>query len=173
MNKKFQILLISGACIAFLLLFIFCNNNRIRIAYVDYNKIYESFYLKHDLEEEYEKVVKKRDFIIDSLRSNLHFLNEQILKTDNENMKIKFFELQKELNSKKHDFDEQNKILADQYNSLIFEKMNINISDFGKEHSYNFIIGNSNMILLHADSVFNVTEEVIKYIHEKNETKTK
>lgn len=145
-----------------------CNKPH-KIGYVNTQVMFNDFAYKQELEKELTSIKNSRKFIIDSLEANLKILLKQI-KSDQKNRDLLIdFQNQKDLFlAKKQRFSEDEEVMVKQYDEKIINQLNEYAKDFGRENKFDIIYGaNSSGNIMYADSVYDITKEVVAYMNQK------
>lgn len=151
--------------------------NKPKIAYVQLEKVYNSFDLKKQLEKKLETVLNSRKNILDSmeirLKSSGAVIDGMTQNNKERSARIEQFGLlQQDYLMKKKLFDEDNQRTVQNYDQQTWEQINQFVKDYGKEKNYDFIIGgNGSGNLMFAKEAFDITEEVTAYLNERNKGK--
>jgi outer membrane protein len=152
------------------------NPGKQRLAYVRMEEVYNSFTMKQQLENKLKTTEKAREFIIDSLKLQLHQLTLTLQaqpKTDT-NL-VRLYNLKEAyLNDQANAFAEDNEALAKEYSDQIWGQINQYANDFGKTDGYDYILGASgDGTLMYADDSKDVTEELKVFINAKYQGQVK
>jgi outer membrane protein len=178
MNTIKPYLIPSGVIFSVLisLLGLFWNPSRQKVAYVRMEAIYNEFPMKLQLEGKLKETEKARQFLLDSMKLQLHQLTlslQAMPKVDTAMLRLYNLK-QQYLNNQQAQFDEDNQQLAQQYTTQIWGQLNQYTHDYGKEHGYDYILGASgDGTLMYASESEDVTDELKGYINSKYNGKTK
>lgn len=141
-----------------------------RMAYINLEMVYNDFVLKKELEEKINKVQLTRQSILDSLKIRVQLLSKQVEDKGGRDLHAleRLQYLREEFFAKERQFAEDNQAATQEYNKQILQQLNQYVQDFGKENQYRFIFGaNGEGSIMYAQDLFNITEEVKKYVNEK------
>lgn len=171
--NKFRPFIIPSAIIvsiAVSLLALFWQPGRQRVAYVQMESIYNGFELKTQLESKLKETEKARQFILDSLKLQLHQLDltmQAMPKVDTS--LIRLYNLKQQfLNNQEEQFALDNQALAEQYTNQIWGQINQYTKDYGSERGYDYILGASgDGTLMYASDTEDITEELNAYINNR------
>lgn len=139
----------------------------VKIGYVNTALVYDGFKLKKELETKYKSVELARQNLLDSIKFKIQYL---ALKGNNlsDNEKMTFNDLQRSYLSKEKEFDRDNELTAQQYSDQIWKQINQFMSDYGKEHNYDYILGATGQgNLMFAKEAGDLSKEVLEYINQK------
>lgn len=166
-NILIALLLITNVSI---LIFVFKDSNSSKIFVFDYEKVFNDFKLKKELEVDLKKYEQTQKNLLDSTRVELEFL---IIEAKQKNdladiQKIRVLEDAYKL--KEYEFKKNTQTMANNFNSQIKNKLDELIDEFRKERKISLIIGKSNSVdfILNDDQI-DKTNDIIIYINEKYE----
>ncbi len=159
-------LLISISSIALILSVINFINQK-KIAFFDYNKVYNACSLKTGLEKDLEKVVSMRKSNLDSLQMELSIISTRVESgkasdfelEDFENQKSRFLNLQ-------HNYEQENIRLKEQYFTQIRTHINQKASEYGNLNDYSFLfaaVGDGS--LMHGGENEDITDSFLKFVN--------
>lgn len=132
-----------------------------KIAYIDFTEVYNGFKYKLELEKDFEKVVKARQHILDSLKYQLTIKGSS-KDTSGYNILLDQYSYNKRV------FEHNNNLLQEEYYNKIVKQLNQYVFEFGDENGYDFIFGaNGNGSLMYGNKGKNISDKVIIYINEK------
>lgn len=140
-----------------------------KTGYVQIQKVFNEFIYKKEMEARLKKVKEVRNRELDSLEMQLKILFKEI-ELDRKNLeKQALFQAKKEEFIKKRDaYTEDYEKSVAQYNEVIIKQMNQYIKEFGEDKSYGYIFGTDGKgNLMYADSVNDLTKDIISYINQK------
>lgn len=148
---------------------LFVSKNQKKIAFVNTLELYDGFEMKKELEQSFVKVQSGRKEQLDSLELELRMLNAQLESKGSKAGIAKIFEIKRDnYLQKKQQFEEDNGLMQEQYNSNIRKQLNQYVADFGKEGNYDYLLGaDGSGALMYAKETTDVTKEVLKYINDK------
>jgi outer membrane protein len=137
--------------------------------YIDTFKVYEGFTMKQKLQKQLESVLQQDAGPLDSLRLEVKMLtlryNQQ---PSNEGLKKLLVDKGQELRLREQEVKYKQEELAEKYDAQIWSQINQYISEYGKEHQCNMILGASgNGTLMYGEDTKNKTSEMIQYINKK------
>lgn len=128
------------------------------IAYVDIAKLAENYKLKKDMEKVSTSNLYKIKGVIDSL--------EMVKKVTNGGNVMLDSQISHAHTAFNRYFVQSNQ----EINKKMWERLNVVIDNYGKEHGLEMIIGaNGAGTLLYADNKRDVTDDLIKYVNQKYE----
>lgn len=148
---------------------LFVSKTQKKIAYVNALELYDGFEMKKELEQSFIKVQSGRKAQLDSLELELRMLNAQLESSGSKSGLIQVFEIRRDSYlQKKQQFEEDNGLMQEQYNSNIRKQLNQYVADYGKEHKYDYLLGaDGSGALMYAKETADVTKEVLNYINDK------
>lgn len=127
-----------------------------KIAFIDISKMQEGYKFKKDMEAEGTKNLYKIKNTVDSLKMVQKMGNNPIVDSQ-----IVYAE---------RAFEQYYSYSNQEMTKKIWERLNPQLEEFGKEHNYNLIIGaNGAGTVLYGDKKFDVTEDAINFINKKYE----
>lgn len=143
-----------------------------KIFYVNTIELFDNFHYKKELEEDFNKVKKSRNNIIDSLNLVLNDIAGKYEKTDDMSKRKEFEDeyskLSHTINLKMEQFDEENFTLRSKYDQQIWNQLNTYIEDFGKENRCQIILGaTGNGSLMYANEGIDITKKLLEYVNDK------
>lgn len=166
---KHRLPLISAIAISVvaIVLSILSINGQKKMAWFDYNKIYNDCELKKKLETDLEKVVSARKSELDSLQLELTFMSNKVQSGQASNDELVLFEDQKNrfLNFQNH-YEEENYRLKEQYFTQIRATINEKSKSYGEDHGYDYLfsaVGDGS--LMYATQSEDVTEDFLNYVN--------
>jgi outer membrane protein len=155
---------------------LFVSPGKQKLAYVRMEAVYNSFSMKSQLEGKLKATEKARQFIIDSLKLQMHQLTLTLQaqpKVDTSLLRLYNLK-QNYLQNQEASFDEDNQALAKEYSDQIWTQINQYAGDFGKSNGYDYILGASgDGTLMYANESKDVTEELKVYINTKYQGSTR
>jgi outer membrane protein len=134
-----------------------------KTGYVVTQKLFAEYKATKELDAALTATRDKQKFILDSLALSIKII-EPFSAKDREkvNWKKKAYS---ELYTR---FEEENAKRYEEFNAGIWKQINQYITDYGKENKYMFIHGaDGSGSLMYADSTFDITKDVIKYMNLK------
>jgi outer membrane protein len=169
--KKRLIILFSIQAVLFIALgwVVLSNGNSEQsTAYIEVAKVYDSFKMKKELEAKFTNVEQYRKSVLDSLELELQLMATTYEQTKSEDVKTSYLVKKQEYLGKKKQFEEDNAMVSQQYTEEIFQQLNQYITEYGKEHGYQYIFGaEGSGSLMYANDSENITEEITSYVNEK------
>lgn len=158
------IIIISVLILVLITGFTFFNSIE-KTSYVEMNLIYNEFEMTKSMESEYDKVVKNRNSILDSLKSELQLM--AAIKMDEQQEKVFLLKRQQFLD-KSEKFEAENEIIKQEYVNKIWSRLNGYIKQFGDENGYDFIFGaNGQGTIMYAKDIKNITKEVSVFVNKR------
>lgn len=158
------IITISALILALITGFIIYNSIE-KTAYVEMNLIYNEFEMTKSMESEYDKVIKNRNSILDSLKSELQLM--AAIKMTPQQEKVFLLKRQQFL-EKSEKFEGDNEIIKQEYVNKIWSRLNGYIKQFGDENGYDFIFGaNGQGNIMYAKDSKNITKEVSLFVNKR------
>lgn len=166
--------IILGVCTVTLLVVLaykeFIQTPAPEIAFVNNFELFEGFTYKKELTRKFEKVEQARKSQLDSLRyalSEYKVYLDQIDKPDLE--KFELFNVKKNnYLSIEQRFLEDAEAQTQEYDQLIFERLNEYVEDYSKENEIDLLIGVSESgTVMYGENKFDITDELIEYINSK------
>ena len=139
-----------------------------KMAWFDYNKIYNDCELKKKLETDLEKVVSARKSELDSLQLELSFMSNKVQSCQASNEELTQFEDMKNrfLNFQNH-YEEENYRLKEQYFTQIRKNINEKSKSYGEDRGYDYLfsaVGDGS--LMYATKSEDVTEDFLNYVNQ-------
>lgn len=132
-----------------------------KIVFMDNFKVFEGFAMKKDYDKRLEKEISLERSQLDSVAAQLNELSKS-------GMKESFNSKQQEFMYAKKQFDEKFQKLSQEYTNQVYERLNIYIRDYGKNHQYEFILGaTGDGNVMYVDQKADITEELIDYINKE------
>jgi outer membrane protein len=173
MNNKIRPYIFPAIGIVSLLLsvslFIFQPGGK-KVAYVQMETVYNGFQLKSTLESQLKETEKARQFIIDSLKLQLHQMTLTIQSMEKvDTSMLRLYNLRQQyVNAQEMQFAEDNQALASEYTDQIWGQINQYTRDYGNESGYDYILGASgDGTLMYANETEDITEELKAYINNR------
>jgi outer membrane protein len=139
-----------------------------KYVYIDITEVFEEFELKKELSKEYEKMTFEKNEILNGLSMEIEKLRNKI-KDEKDVVLIEEYKTKREFYlNKKEEFDGQNNLLLEKYDSQVFSQFNQYIKDYGKNNNYDLIFGaNGQGSLMYGKDDLNITKDVIEYINNR------
>ena len=160
--------------VSVLTLFLVSCSSSPSVVYMNIERVFNEFTLKEDLLTEFEVVKNKRQAITDSLRLSLKAKYNEISQLKDQKLKEKsvlaFKDQEQYYYDMMEEYKDMNSKLMNQYDAQILKRMNEFVQQFGKDHSYELILGSKgDGNIMYAVDGKDVTSEVILYINKKFE----
>lgn len=169
MKKNNYLLLFLVVTIVALLGYIALSlNKKSVIAYVDMETVYNDFSMKKELESKLTNVAQMRKHILDSIKIEANALSLAV-KSEKDMEGLRKFEIKKqEYLMKQKNFEEDNQLLTQNYDTQIWKQINQYVKDYGKESGYEIIIGSAgNGSVMYSLDNLNLTKDVLEYINSR------
>jgi Skp family chaperone for outer membrane proteins len=165
-----RIIPILAACLLVLVtaLTVFLYVNRERVAYFDYNEVYNNSDLKKKLEKDLERVVGLRKSQLDSMQLELSFVSQKIQAGTMKDPAVlgKFEDDKSRYMTYQSQFEEENGRLKETYFNQIRKDINDKSVLFAKEEGYTFLFAAmGDGALMYADESRNVTKDFQEFIN--------
>jgi Skp family chaperone for outer membrane proteins len=152
------------------LLLLACNvylyMNQKRLAYFDYNTVYNNCKLKIKLEKDLMRVGSLRKSELDSLQMELSFLSQKIgAKSASQSELDRFEDMKTRFLTYKDKYEQENMQLKDTYFAQIRKEINDKARMFAEKEGYDYLfsaMGDGS--LMYAAEQENVTEKFQKFI---------
>lgn len=139
-----------------------------KMAYVEISEVYSGFELKKELTAQFEEVKNARQYLLDSLKSNLDISYKQLQGKDSEELMRSFEQKRQEYLYKQQRFEEDTQRLLENYEEQIWTQLNQYVKEFGKYYSYDYVYGaNGTGSMMYANDANNVSKELLNYVNEK------
>lgn len=149
------------------LVYLFLNNKK--IAYIDYNTVYNNCKLKMDLEKDLEKVTNQRKSELDSMQLQLNFMSQSISSGTADAAKIGEFEDLKNMYlTLQEKYQQENMRLKEAYFTQIRQDINDKAALFRQEQGYDYLfaaVGDG--ALMSGSESEDVTKEFQEFIDKK------
>jgi len=165
-NKIVQLSLVVISLLS-LSISIYLLSQQKKIAFFDYNKVYNECNLKKELEVDLERVVSSRKSDLDSMQMELSFLSNKIKSGNSSKEELSIFEeLKHRYLSFQDKYENENLRIKEQYFMQIRSDINEQSKLFSKEMDYNyFFSATGDGSLMHAKESEDVTNEFLEYIN--------
>jgi outer membrane protein len=158
--KVFSVVFILSSC-----------SSGVDAVYIDIQKVFEGFELKKELSVEFKAIEAKRQGHIDSLSmdlKNLYLKIEQTSKRNRADLILVYQKKEKSYYDLSEDFKQKNRVLMNDYDIQILQKINEYVKVFGEENDYDMIIGaNNSGNVMYSKTHLDISEEVIMFINSK------
>lgn len=168
--KKFQAPLVGGlllALCAYTILNAFVIVDK-GYAYIETETLFNGFKLTGEYKAKLQEIQEQRTEVLDSMEVSIRKEQTQLSEESTE-MEINAYN-EKLVNYQEAAarFEEQNQVLAEQYDQIIWKQLNAYIKEYGDEGSNDIILGVSGQgNVMYANEGLNLTEEVLDYINRK------
>jgi outer membrane protein len=151
-----------------LMLIASCSNNA-KVGYINIQEVFNGFQYKKELEKDLESVKNSRQFIMDSLETELKIIAKQLKVNPTEKTLMQDFQTKKEIYlQKKSIFKEEEENMVKQLDEKIIKQLNSYIKQYGKENNYALIHGaTSTGNIMYADTTLDISKPIINYINLK------
>lgn len=139
-----------------------------KMAWFDYNKVYNECQLKVDLENNLEKVVSARKSELDSMQLELSFMSTKIQngQANNEEL-IQFEDMKNRFLTFQNRYEEENIRLKEEYFAQIRANINDKSKTFAEDKGYHYFfsaVGDGS--LMYAKDSEDVTDEFLNYVNQ-------
>ena len=166
--------IILGVCVIVLLAVLaykeFVQSPPPKIAFVNNFELFEGFTYKKELTKKFETVEKARQSNLDSLRYSLSEYKVYLDQSDMAELdKFELFNVRKNnYLSTEQRFAEDAQAQTQEYDQLIFERLNEYVKDYAKINGIDLLIGVSESgTVMYGGNEFDVTEELIDFVNMK------
>lgn len=147
-----------------------CQNERVKIGYIENFELYSEFDLTNELDEDLQNYSESRKNEIDSLGFSLEQMaaNFESMNEIPAQDYAKFNHLRNTYAFKQKSFEEDLYELSSEYDTQIWDRLNLFISEYAKENEYDFILGaTGDGSLMYAKDTTNLTQQLIAYSNSK------
>lgn len=147
---------------------------RVKTAYVDMAKVYNTFKLKEELERKLQFSQKQRERVIDSLEIQLKTLSNKIELEQGRNKEdLRTFELKREEYAlREQQIKEDNQAQAENYKEQIWKQLDQYVQDFGDAKGYDYIFGvDESYTIFYKNESHDITTELLEYVNKKYQGK--
>lgn len=143
--------------------------NSPKIAYVNLSKLYNSFNLKKELEQNLSAVQDMRNQSMDSLRLSLSVLSNSIQSgTADDEMKKRFEAGKSEYMLRNKNFSEDNDAMAEKYDNQVWEQLNQYVTEYGNQHNFTVVVGGDGSgAVMFAKDKLDVTDDLIAFANSR------
>lgn len=140
--------------------------NQKRLAYFDYNTVYNNCKLKIKLEKDLMRVGSLRKSELDSLQMELSFLSQKIgTKNASQDEMDRFEDMKTRFLTYKDKYEQENMQLKDNYFAQIRKEINDKARMFAEKEGYDYLFAaTGDGSLMYASENENITEEFQKFI---------
>lgn len=168
---KKQLLTVSAIAIgiAALTMSIVNTGGQKKMAYFDYNKVYNDCELKKELEKDLEKVVSARKSELDSMQLELSLMSNRVQAGSASQDELNQFEDMKgRYLTYQGRYEEENIRLKEQYFAQIRSKINEMSQEYAEDNGYDYLfsaVGDGS--LMYGRETEEITDEVLEYVNKK------
>jgi len=167
MKGRFLTLGVGAIGIAAFVISVINYSNQKKVAWFDYNKVYNDCDLKKNLEKDLEKVVSARKSELDSLNLELTFLSNKVKEGLASGQELSDFEdLKNKYLQKSGRYEEENYRLKENYFTQIRQEINDKAKSYGEANGYDYIfsaVGDGS--LMFASEGDDITNDILKYVN--------
>lgn len=166
--NKLSIIIIGAIAVAALTISIYGLQGD-RIAYFDYNNVYNDSDIKNKLEKDLKMVGGKRQSELDSMQMELSFMSKRIAENTSSAQEVSNFEeLKERFLMLQQKYEEESIRLKETYFNQIREDINEKARMFSEENGYDFVFAAmGDGALMYGKETFDVTDEFKKYVNQK------
>jgi Skp family chaperone for outer membrane proteins len=169
MKEKFLKISMTLMTLVALILAIVSYMGQKKMAFIDYNEVYNNCDLKLKLEKDLQKVANARKSELDSLQMELSFLSEKIKGGNTSKEEIgKFDDMKNRFLTYQQKYEEENIRLKETYFTQIRQEINEKSKEYSIKHGYDYFfsaIGEGS--LMYAAESEDVTKDFQKFIDNK------
>lgn len=166
---KKQLLVISAIAIgiAALTMSIVNSGGQMKMAYFDYNKVYNESSLKKDLEKDLERLVSSRKSELDSMQLELTLMSNRVQSgTANQEDLNQFEDMKNKYLTYQGRYEEENYRLKEQYSKQIRTKINEMSQDYAEEGGYDYLFSaTGDGSLMYGKETEEITDELLEYLN--------
>lgn len=166
MNKKSLIVVLIFLSVSSISFSIYSFFTRPKIAFFEYNSIYNNCSLKKKLEEDLKKVGSVRNSQLDSLQLELTFVSDKIKSNTASDIEKQNFEMLRDrfLNYQEK-YQEENMQLKESYFNQIREYINEKAKLYAESKGYDFLLSaNGDGALMFGSEKQNVTDDFLRFV---------
>lgn len=141
-----------------------------KLVYVNSKMVFDEFEMTKEYKVSLEKVTNARKYILDSTELAIKRMRIEIESSSNPKAEaIKYFEYHRnQFLEKQKEFEKDNEILINRYDTEIFNRINQYAKDYGAEKGLDFLIGADGQgVLLYANEDLDVSKDFIQYCNLK------
>jgi outer membrane protein len=167
--KKYLNIILTVAVLAGMSIFYVLIDRKIpQLVYVNMETIYDSFPMKKELEARLTNIQQARKNILDSLKIELNAISLSV-KSEKDVEAIQKFQIKKQQYLvKQKNFEEDNQSATQSYSDQIWKQINQYVKDYGKSHTYTFILGTEGSgTIMYSDETKDITKDLSDYINER------
>lgn len=165
--KEKIVLIVALICTVTILVFgVYLYQQKPKVAYVDPSILYSEYTGKayYDSIYTHEMVLYKNE--LDSLSEELEYLAKTIQRGDTSAIS-QYKSLQSSLYEKNQYYQEKESNVREKYIATLLDQISEKVKRYGQTNGYDIILGaDGSGSLMYADSSFDITQEVLKYINE-------
>lgn len=140
-----------------------------KMAYFDYNKVYNDCDMKKELEEDLEKVVSMRKSELDSMQLELSLVSNRVQagKSDQEELD-RFEDMKSRYLTFQSKYEQENMRLKEDYFTQIRRHINEVSKEYAKKEGLDYFMSAAgDGTLMYAVESDDVTDDFLKYLNEK------
>lgn len=138
--------------------------NQPKTAYVNLTKLYDSFKLKTELENNLISLKTDTQYLLDSLASEMIIINNAVKVSSNSREKEELVKLEREYLLKQSRINEDYQNLLNRYDDQIWNQLNQYVDDFSKNEGYAYLIGSKGTgTIMGGNAQFDITTKLITY----------
>ena len=168
-----KIIIVTGSVIILAVIAVLFFKNTKKTGYINTYELYDQFKLKKELEDKLKKTQLSRQSLLDSIKAKLQFTIGNPALSDQERSE-KASALKESYYMKEKQFDQENQAQVQQYDDQVWEQLNQYVKEYGKEKNYKYILGaNGQGSLMYADEETEITKEVLEFVNNKYDGKSK
>ena len=138
--------------------------------FIDLGTVYQEFLLARELQKDLEKVYQARQEVLDTLQRSISALKHEIKaqkKVSDRNLQD-LKDLENEFFHREEQFQKENQITANDYNTKIMKQLNEYVAEFGRKNNCAILLGaNGQGNIMYADDSRDVTREVTDFINSR------
>ena len=159
----------KNVIVLIVLFFLVSCTNKDKVGYINIKMVFNDFTYKKELEKELESIKNSRKFLLDSLETNLKIIRKRLADDMKNKELVAEFQAKREIFfERKERFESDEEEMVKRFDEKIINQLNSYVKEFGEREGYKLIFGaNSAGNLMYADSAFDLSNSVIKFINEK------
>jgi len=164
--KKIILVLISTWLVGCFVCCKHSSDNKFAFVYTD--KVFSDYKGTKVVEAKFVKKQQEQKHELDSLKAVIQIYEGSLKGALSEQQKVQVQTKRNEYLRLLKEYESENNTEFQQAQQALWVQINQYIKDYGKEEGYTFIHGaNGTGSLMYADTTYNVTEPVIKYINQQ------
>lgn len=166
MKKNILQLLTLAIALTAIILVLTNSKDQKKVAFIDYNKVYNDCQMKKDLEKDLMKVTNLRKGELDSLQMELSFLSEKInSKAANNDDLNRFEDLKNRFLGLQDRYEGENIRLKETYFTQIREHINQKAEEYSISHGFDYLFSaNGDGALMYASEEEDVSADFLKFV---------